>query len=109
MCLLLNINILESKLDQKVHFFRKQFSVFRPHISIHGVTTAAVIKTGDSLINDVCLNKVHPPPSWEKISSDSQIEMKQTQAVQLAIKVTNVADDGSNAPVFSRCAQTTGA
>lgn len=35
--------------------------------------------------------------------------MKQTQAAQLAIKVTNVADDGSNAPVFSGSAQAIGA
>lgn len=40
-------------------------------------------------------------PSREEISSDSQIEMMQVKAAQLAIKTTNVADDELNAPVFS--------
>lgn len=86
---------------ESTFFFHKQFSVVRPHISIHKVATAATVKIRDSLINDVCLNKVQRPSSSEEMSSESQIEMMQVEAAQLAIKATNVADDGSSGTVFS--------
>lgn len=68
---------------------------------IREVATAALVKTEDSLINNVCLDKVQQPPSCEEISSDSQMEMMQVEAAQLAVKATNVSDDGSNATVLS--------
>lgn len=40
-------------------------------------------------------------PSCEEISSDSQMEMTQVEAAQLAVEATTVAGDGSNAAVFS--------
>jgi len=40
-------------------------------------------------------------PSCEEISGDSQIEMMRVEAAQLAARATNMADDGSNAAVFS--------
>lgn len=68
---------------------------------IHRVAAAAMVKIEDSLIHSVCLNKVQWPPSCEEISSDSEMEMMQVEAVQLVIKSMNVTDDGSNTTVFS--------
>lgn len=48
---------------------------------IHSVAAAPTVKIEDSLIHSVCLNKVQWLPSCEEISSDSEMEMMQVEAV----------------------------